>query len=72
MEMSPDRMLYGDFFSPSVIFPVVVLMKEGHLLFNDALNTFYLRLYGVRHMVNDHSDKRERKHAAVTWATISD
>ena len=24
-------------------------------LFNDALNTFYLRLYGVRHMVNDHS-----------------
>ena len=27
--------------------------------FNDALNTFYLRLYGVRHMVKDHSD-RER------------
>ena len=25
-------------------------------LFNDALNTFYLRLYGVGHMVNDHSD----------------
>ena len=25
-------------------------------LFNDALNTFYLRLYGVRHMVKDHSD----------------
>ena len=24
-------------------------------LFNDALNTFYLRLYGVRHMVKDHS-----------------
>ena len=22
--------------------------KEGHVLFNDALNTFYLRLYGVR------------------------
>ena len=32
--------------------------KEGNVLFNDALNTFYLRhiLYGVRHMVNDHSD----------------
>ena len=29
--------------------------KEGHVLFNDALNTFYLRLYGVRHMVKDHS-----------------
>ena len=25
-------------------------------LFNDALNTFYLRLYGVRHKVKDHSD----------------
>ena len=30
--------------------------KEGNVLFNDALNTFYLRLYGVGHMVNDHSD----------------
>ena len=28
----------------------------GTVLFNDALNTFYLRLYGVRHMVKDHSD----------------
>ena len=25
-------------------------------LFNDTLNTFYLRLYGVRHMVKDQSD----------------
>ena len=31
-------------------------MKEGNVLFNDALNTFYLRLYGVRHVVKDHSD----------------
>ena len=30
--------------------------KEGNVLFNDALNTFHLRLYGVIHMVNDHSD----------------
>ena len=30
--------------------------KEGNVLFNDTLNTFYLRLYGVRHMVKDHSD----------------
>ena len=30
--------------------------REGHFLFNDALNTFYLRLYGVGHMVKDHSD----------------
>ena len=33
--------------------------KEGNALFNDALNTFYLRLYGVRHMVKDHSDSEE-------------
>ena len=30
--------------------------RERHILFNDALNTFYLRLYGVRHIVKDHSD----------------
>ena len=30
--------------------------KEGNVLFNDALDTFYLRLYGIRHMVKDHSD----------------
>ena len=30
--------------------------KEGNVLFNDALNTFYLRLYGVRDMVKDHCD----------------
>ena len=31
--------------------------KEGrNFLFNDTLNTFYLWLYGVKHMVKDHSD----------------
>ena len=31
--------------------------KEGRFfLYYDALNTFYLRLYGVGHMVKDHSD----------------
>ena len=30
--------------------------RERNVLFNDALNTFYLQLYGVRHMVKDHSD----------------
>ena len=34
--------------------------KEGNVLFNDALNTFYLRLYGVRHMVKDNSDSERR------------
>ena len=32
--------------------------KEEHVLFNDALNTFYLRLYGVGHVVKDHSDSK--------------
>ena len=33
--------------------------KEGNVLFNDAFNTFYLRLYDVRHMVKDHSDSEK-------------
>ena len=37
----------------------LVERKEGNVLFNDALNTFYLRLYGVRHMVKDHSDSEK-------------
>ena len=35
------------------------IKKEGNVLFNDALNTFYLRLYGIRHMVKDNSDSEE-------------
>ena len=33
--------------------------RERNVLFNDALNTFYLRLYGVRYMVKDHSDSEK-------------
>ena len=39
--------------------------RKGNVIFNDTLNTFYLRLYAVGHMVKDHSD-RERKPAAAT------
>ena len=28
--------------------------EKEKVLLNDALKTFYLRLYGVRHMVKDH------------------
>ena len=38
---------------------LILRMVEGKMLFNDALNTFYLRLYGVRHMVKDHSDSEK-------------
>ena len=45
---------------------------EGNILFNDTLNTFYLRLYGIGHMVKGPLIQRERKPAAATWATLSD
>ena len=45
--------------------------KEGNVLFNDALNTFNLRLYGVRHMVKDHSDS-ERGNLLLPLAILFD
>ena len=36
-----------------------VAARERNVIFNNALNTFYLRLYGVRHMVKDHSDSEK-------------
>ena len=38
---------------------VSIAYKEGNVLFNEALNTFYLQLYGIRHMVKDHSDSEK-------------
>ena len=35
---------------------ISVVIRKGNALFNDALNTFYLQLYGIGHMVKDHSD----------------
>ena len=40
----------------NALYEMAALNKEGHVLFNDALDTFYLRLYDVGHMVKDHSD----------------
>ena len=34
-------------------------LKDGNVLFNDTLNTFYLRLYGVSHMVKNNSDSEK-------------
>ena len=36
-------------------------INEGNVLFNDAFNTFYLRLYGVGHMVKDLSDSEREE-----------
>ena len=55
-----------------VFIRAIRFIKEGNVLFNDALNTFYLRLYGVRQMVKDHSDSEKGKRAAATSATLSD
>ena len=35
--------------------------KEGnvYVLFNEALNTFYLWLYFVKHMIKEHSGRKE-------------
>ena len=41
---------------PEILAPLDQGWKEGTVLFNDALDTFYLWLYGVRYMVKDHSD----------------
>ena len=35
--------------------------RKINVLFNDTLNTFYLRLYGVRNMVKDQSDSERGK-----------
>ena len=35
--------------------------KEENVLFNDALNTFYLGLYGVRHMVKNYLVREETR-----------
>ena len=41
---------------------VFQVRKEGNVIFNDALSTFYLRLYGVGHiMVYNHSDREETR-----------
>ena len=40
------------FYFKTIIFKNInenTIRKEGNVLFNDVLNTFYLRLYGIRH-----------------------
>ena len=41
------------------VYYMTILQRERNVLFNDALNTFYLQLYGIRHMVKDHSDSEK-------------
>ena len=41
-------------------------------IFNDTLNTFYLRLYGFGHMVKDHSDRERKPAPTISWVILSD
>ena len=44
--------------------------KEGNVLFNDTLNTFYLWLYGIGHTVEDHSENERGNHMGYSfWLT---
>ena len=62
LSMSPRGSCYACVFISTCIFLYVRRERERNVLFNDALNTFYLRLYGVRHiMVKDHSDIEKGK-----------
>ena len=40
----------------SIKYSIYAGNENTSVLFNDAHNTFYLQLYGVRHMVKNHSD----------------
>ena len=42
--------------------------NEGTVLLNDALKTFYLRLYGVRDMVMDHSAREETRCLHISYS----
>ena len=42
-----------------LVLQVIGCERERNVLFNDTLNTFYLGLYGIRHMVKDHSDSEK-------------
>ena len=48
--------------------------KGGNVLFNDALNTFYLRLYDIGHMatVKDNSDSERGNLLPPHGLTLSD
>ena len=35
---------------------MAVLLQQNNQLFDNAINTFYLQLYGIRHMVKNYSD----------------
>ena len=54
-----ESLLFFPYADITINYEMFVEWKEGNVLFNDAFNTFYLPLYGIRHMVKDHSDSQK-------------
>ena len=44
--------------------------RKIFFFFNDTLNTFYLHLYGIRHMVKDHSDSENEGRKEMFYLTM--
>ena len=53
-------------------FVVLATRKEGNVLFNDALNTFYFTVIWRHTYGKGPLRFRGRKPAAATWATLSE
>ena len=56
---NPEQVFKGPMDRCTVTTPSSLGERERNILFNDALNTFYLQLCGIRHMVKDHSDSEK-------------
>ena len=61
LTMHSTHFIYG--YMASAIWLRTILIvgreRERNVLFNDTLNTFYLRLFGIRLMIKDHSDSEK-------------
>ena len=55
----------------SIVVKIEGWKKEGNVLFNNALNTFNLWLYGIRLTVKEHGEKNYSV-ATASWDTLSD
>ena len=60
--MHSTHFIYGYMASDIWLGTILIVRKEKerNVLFNDALNTFYLRLYGIGHMVKNNLDSERR------------
>ena len=57
LTMYSTHFIYGYMVSDIWLRTIQIEKKEENVLFNNVLNTFYLWLYGVIHMVQDNSDR---------------